>query len=292
MYTLLIQAAELQSLLSREKVRVFDCSFDLMQAEAGRQQFEAAHIPGATHAHLDLHLSDKVSAPGQTASRGRHPLPRRDALARWAAEQGLSPDVQAVVYDRQGVNYCGRLWWMLRWLGHEAVAVLDGGLQAWQQQGGAVKAGPAPSPQAAGPYPDRAPLEELVDAPAVLSGLGRPGVVVLDARSGPRFRGEVEPLDPIAGHIPGALNRPFSDNMGSDGRFKPREILRTELSRLLGGRDSTQSQAQRVIHHCGSGVSAIPNLMAQRLAGFGQGALYAGSWSDWSSDATRPVARG
>ncbi len=292
MYTLLIQAAELQPLLAAGNVRVFDCSFDLMQPQAGAQQFATAHIPGATCVHLDQDLSDKASAPQHTASGGRHPLPSRKNFAIWAGEQGLSPGVQVVVYDRQGANYCGRLWWMLRWLGHEAVAVLDGGLQAWQQAGGPTEAGAAHQPKPTAPYPDLEPLEQLVDAAAVLALIGKPHVKVLDARSGPRFRAETEPLDPVAGHIPGALNRPFSENMGSDGRFKSPEQLRQELSRLLAPPSPDTSKPREVIHHCGSGVSAVPNLIAQRLAGLGQGALYAGSWSDWCSDPNRPVAQG
>jgi thiosulfate/3-mercaptopyruvate sulfurtransferase len=292
MYTLLIQASELQKLIPAGQVRVFDCSFDLMQPQAGAQQFATAHIPGASYVNLDQHLSDKASAPSHTDSGGRHPLPNRKNFARWAGEQGVMPGTQVVVYDRQGANYCGRLWWMLRWLGHEAVAVLDGGMQAWQQEGGSVEAGPGKQPQAAAPYPDLAPLEQLVDAKAVQSLIGKPNARVLDARSGPRFRGEVEPLDPVAGHIPGAINRPFSENMGTDGRFKSPEQLRQELSRLLGPQDPVTSTPREVVHHCGSGVSAVPNLIAQRLAGLGQGTLYAGSWSDWCSNPQLPVAKG
>jgi thiosulfate/3-mercaptopyruvate sulfurtransferase len=194
--------------------------------------------------------------------------------------------MQVVVYDRQGANYCGRMWWMLKWLGHEAVAVLDGGLQAWVSAGGAVEAGIGPVRPACS-YPVSAPKAVLASTETVLSQLGRPELTILDARAAPRFRGEVEPLDPVAGHIPGALNRLFSDNIGPDGRFKPAAQLRAEFDALLAGRDPAT-----VVHHCGSGVSALPNLIAMEVAGLGRAALYAGSWSEWCSDASRPVAQG
>jgi thiosulfate/3-mercaptopyruvate sulfurtransferase len=194
--------------------------------------------------------------------------------------------VQAVVYDRNGANYCGRLWWMLKWAGHEAVAVLDGGLQAWQAAGGAVTAG-----QEAERAPAIFALKEtrarLLDAQAVAANLGRPAQTLLDARATPRFKGEVEPLDPVAGHIPGALNRPFGQNLGADGKFKPAAQLKAEFEDLLG-----QCEPAGVVHHCGSGVSALPNLLAMEIAGLSGSALYAGSWSDWCSDPARPVAQG
>jgi thiosulfate/3-mercaptopyruvate sulfurtransferase len=190
------------------------------------------------------------------------------------------------VYDRNGANYCGRLWWMLKWAGHEAVAVLDGGLQAWQAAGGAVAAG-----QEAARAPAVFALKEtrarLLDAQAVTANLGRPAQTLLDARATPRFKGEVEPLDPVAGHIPGALNRPFGQNLGADGKFKPAAQLKAEFEALLG-----QCEPAGVVHHCGSGVSALPNLLAMEIAGLSGSALYAGSWSDWCSDPARPVAQG
>jgi thiosulfate/3-mercaptopyruvate sulfurtransferase len=191
-----------------------------------------------------------------------------------------------VVYDRNGVNYAGRLWWMLKWCGHEAVAVLDGGLQAWTAAGETVASGPAhtPSPQ---PFALAAPAVALTDTATVHGRLGQPNQTVLDARAAPRFRGEVEPLDPIAGHVPGALNRPFATNLGEDGRFKPAATLRQEFDALLAGRDPAT-----VVHHCGSGVSAVPNVLAMELAGLGRQALYAGSWSEWSNTPGLPVERG
>ncbi len=284
-YTKLISAAELQSLMDRgAPLMVFDCSFDLMKPEAGDQQFLEAHIPEAVRANLDLHLSAK--ADPDAASGGRHPLPSREKFAAWLGSVGFGNPMQAVVYDRQGANYCGRLWWMLRWAGHESVALLDGGLQAWMAAGGVVSAGPTAAHAAQGFA--LAPARTLLaDAAQVKTRLGSQAQVLVDARAPARYRGEVEPLDPVAGHIPGALNRPFNQNMGADGRFKPAAVLRAEWLELLAGRDPA-----RVVHHCGSGVSAVPNIVAMEIADLGGTALYAGSWSDWCSDPARPVARG
>ncbi|MDP3192236.1 sulfurtransferase [Rhodoferax sp.] len=284
MYSTLISAPQLQTLMaSGQPLMVFDCSFELMQPTGGDTQYLEQHLMGAVRADLDRHLSAK-GAP-DAASGGRHPLPAREAFAAWLGSVGLAADMQVVVYDRQGANYCGRMWWMLKWLGHEAVAVLDGGLQAWVAAGGAVEAG-IKQAQPAGSYPLSAPKAVLASTEMVLNQLGRPGQTILDARAAPRFRGEVEPLDPVAGHIPGALNRLFSDNIGPDGRFKPAAQLRAEFDALLAGRDPAS-----VVHHCGSGVSALPNLIAMEVAGLGRAALYAGSWSEWCSDASRPVAQ-
>ncbi|HEX5697769.1 MAG TPA: sulfurtransferase, partial [Rhodoferax sp.] len=268
----------------QQPLMVFDCSFELMQPTGGDKQYQESHISGAVRADLDRHLSAK-GAP-DAASGGRHPLPSREAFAVWLGSVGLAPDMQVVVYDRQGANYSGRLWWMLKWAGHEAAAVLDGGLQAWIAAGGAVESGSGPTLQP-GSYALGAPKAVLASTDIVLNHLGQPGQTILDARAAARFRGEVEPLDPVAGHIPGALNRLFSDNIGTDGCFKPAAQLRAEFDALLAGRDPAT-----VVHHCGSGVSALPNLIAMEVAGLGRAALYAGSWSEWCSDSSRPVARG
>ena len=298
MYTTLISAAQLQALTEGAMpLRIFDCSFDLMQPHAGRDQYLQSHIPGAVYANLDTDLSAKHGVPGahgvvtaggadQPASGGRHPLPNREKFATWLSSVGFSNDMQAVVYDRNGANYCGRLWWMLKWAGHENVAILDGGLQAWQAAGGTLASGEEASHfQSNFELGDQGAV--LVDAGQVSAQLGRPAQTLIDARAGARFRGEVEPLDPVAGHIPGALNRPFSQNIAADGKFKPAAELRAEFEALLGGRDPAG-----VVHHCGSGVSALPNLVAMEIAGLGRSGLYAGSWSDWVSDVSRPVAQG
>ena len=285
MYTTLISIAQLQTLLaSGQPPLVFDCSFELMQPTAGDAQYLDSHIPGALRADLDRHLSAK-GAP-DAASGGRHPLPSRATFATWLGSMGLTPEQQVVVYDRQGVNYAGRLWWMLKWLGHEAVAVLDGGLPAWTAAGGPVEVGPSATPHASN-YPLAPEKAGLVAADSIVKQLGKPSQTVIDARGAPRFRGEVEPLDPVAGHIPGALNRPFPNNLDAKGFFKPAAELRTEFEALLAGRDPAT-----VVHHCGSGVSAVPNIIAMEVAGLGRAALYAGSWSDWCSDPSRPMAQG
>ena len=285
MHETLISVEALQQLQAQgQRLMVFDCSFELMQPEAGPQQYEEVHVAGAVYAHLDKVLSAK-HAPN-AASGGRHPLPARETFAAWLASVGFSNDMQAVVYDRQGANYCGRMWWMMKWLGHEAVAVLDGGLQAWQAGGGAVSSG-AEAALAPSTFALHPPLRQLVDTKKVVSQLGRPEQTVLDARAPARFRGEMEPIDPVAGHVPGALNRPFNSNIAADGKFKPAAQLRAEFEALLGVRE-----ACTVVHHCGSGVSALPNLIAMEIAGFGPTALYAGSWSEWCNTPGLPVARG
>lgn len=287
-YTTLISVAQLQALQSSATPAVvFDCSCDLMQPAQGPAQYAESHIAGALYAHLDNNLSAKGDpAVTGAASGGRHPLPARDKFAAWLGSVGLKNSDQVVVYDRQGANYCGRLWWMLKWLGHANVAVLDGGFQAWQAAGGAVASGDE-APRAATTFAVADPLVTLVGVNTVLRNLGQNHQHIIDARGAPRFRGEVEPIDPVAGHIPGALNRVFSSNLGPDGLFKPAAVLRAEFEALLG-----QRKPQDVVHHCGSGVSAVPNVLAMEIAGLGGTALFAGSWSEWCSDATRPVAQG
>jgi thiosulfate/3-mercaptopyruvate sulfurtransferase len=294
-YTTLITVDQLQALRqSGARLMVFDCSFDLANPAAGLEQYHQAHIPGAVYAHLDTALSDPgfVDAAGRhhphsdSPSGGRHPLPSREKFTQWLSSVGFANDMQAVVYDRQGANYCGRLWWMLKWMGHDAVALLDGGWAAWQAAGGEVASGDEPSHFQSN-FEARAPLRRLVTAAEVARDLGRGTQTLVDARAAPRYRGEVEPLDPVAGHIPGALNRPFGQNLGADGRFKPASQLREEFDALLQGRDPAG-----VVAYCGSGVSAVPNVVAMELAGLPAPALFAGSWSEWCGDRSRPVERG
>jgi thiosulfate/3-mercaptopyruvate sulfurtransferase len=302
MYSTLISAEELATLLKSEHplttsgkpVMVFDCTFDLMKPELSQQQFDEAHIPGAIYVNLDKHLSAKNDLAA--ASGGRHPLPSRETFAAWLSSIGFTNAHQAVVYDRNGVNYCGRLWWMLKWVGHEAVAVLDGGLQAWQAAGGGLESAAESAKNASklkksqfssSNYAIAGELVALAAINTIANNLNKSSQTILDARAAPRFRGEVEPLDPVAGHIPGALNRPFGENIGADGKFKPADVLKAEFTRLLAGRDPAT-----VVHHCGSGVSAVPNVLAMQIAGFGVTGLFAGSWSEWVSDPNRPVAQG
>ncbi len=260
---------------------VLDASFDLADAGAGERRFAEAHVAGALYVHLDRDL-----CTARTGTNGRHPLPAHGDFARTVGALGIGPETRVVVYDAQGSAYAARLWWMLKWLGHEHVAVLDGGLSAWRDSGGAVAVdaavtAPVPRP----PYPERPSLFATIDA----GGVERrdAGTLVLDARSAERFGGEVEPIDPVAGHIPGALNRFHRSNLDSAGLFKPAEAMRAEFEARLAGR-----APRSVIHSCGSGVTACHNLLAMEHAGLSGSVLYPGSWSEWASDPARPVARG
>jgi thiosulfate/3-mercaptopyruvate sulfurtransferase len=244
--------------------------------------FDTVHIEGAQQAHLDRNLSTH----GATAlNGGRHPLPARETVAAWLGGLGFQNHMQAVVYDRNGANYCGRLWWMLKWLGHDAVAVLDGGLQAWQASGGAVASGPAAKGEAAG-FDLKPALREWLSTAQLAPQVGHPNLTIIDARAPARYRGEMEPLDPVAGHIPGALNRPFNQNLNAEGFFKSPDVLRAEFESLLAGRDPST-----VVHHCGSGVSTVPNILAMELAGLGVTRLYPGSWSEWCNTPDLPCAK-
>lgn len=275
----LISAEALKAALGR--VRVFDVRFDLARPEAGEAAWREGHLPGAHYLHLDRDLSAKDGVPALCG--GRHPLPTREVFAATAARLGLTPDTPVVLVDAQGGMFAARAWWMLRWIGSRDVRVLDGGLAAWRAAGGALEPGEV-APATPGPAWPLGPEPEglRLTADALAAQLGR--VALLDARAPERYRGDVEPLDPVAGHIPGALNRPFSANLGPDGRFLPPEALRAAFQGLAGARP--------VVHQCGSGVTACHNLLAMAVAGLPGGALYAGSWSEWCRDPARPVAQG
>lgn len=285
MYTTIISVKELQSLLaSGADCLLFDCTFELTNPHAGYEKYLEQRIAGALRADLDMHLSAHNDA--HRANGGRHPLPKPEVFAAWLRSMGVNDTTQVVVYDRNGVNYCGRMWWMLKWCGHASVAVLDGGLQAWNAVGGAVEKGPTVSQKAnAGNFSVRTPLLPLVDTATVAANL-KTSQTLIDARAPARFRGEVEPLDPVAGHIPGALNRLFSTNLNDQGFFKSPSELREEFALLLNGR-----LPNTVVHHCGSGVSAIPNVLAMEIAGLGPTGLYAGSWSEWCNTPGLPCEK-
>ncbi len=280
----LITATELmQQRQSGTMPVLLDCGFELADPEAGERAWRAGHLPGALYVHLDRDLAGpKHDAAG--TFRGRHPLPEREALARRLGALGVTPTTAVVCYDAQGGPYASRAWWLLRWMGHADVALLDGGAAAWREAGGALSAELTP-PRAATPYPALPAAMPTIDADALLARLGR--VQVVDARAGERFRGEVEPLDKAAGHIPGARNRLFKDNLAPDGRFKSPAALRSEWLPLLAGNDACQ-----IVQQCGSGVTACHNLLALAHAGLGDSVLYPGSWSEWSADPARPQARG
>ena len=282
-YTTLISADNLAERLSSapDNVLVFDCSFDLANPNAGEQAYAAGHIPGARYLHLDRDLSG-----AKTGKNGRHPLPSRDALVAMLAKQGLKQHQQVVAYDAQGGTYAARLWWMLRWLGHDSVAVLDGGLQAWQASGRKLDTA-LPAPAAQGDFKAAAPLAVTVDAQHVLANIKGGEQVVVDARSPDRYRGENETIDPVAGHSPGALSRFFKDNLTVDGRFKSAHSLREEFSAVIGAK-----APEHVVLQCGSGITACHNALAMEVAGLHGAALYAGSWSEWCADPSRPVATG
>jgi len=279
-HTTLISAAELRGAVERgTPLVILDASFDLADTAAGEGAWREGHLPGARYVHLDRDL-----AGPKTGANGRHPLPARETFAARAGALGIVPATQVVVYDRQQGIYAARAWWMLRWLGHAAVAVLDGGVAAWQAEGGPLET-TAPSVTPAAPYPLAEPLVPSTDAGTLQSQLGI--VRLIDARAPERFRGDVEPLDRQAGHIPGATNRFYKDNLGPDGRFKPAAQLRADFERLgIAGPGAT------VVHQCGSGVTACHNLLAMEVAGLGTTTLYPGSWSEWSADPARPIAKG
>ena len=279
----LIDAEQLMAILraGSRPVCLLDCGFDLMDPGAGERAWAAGHLPGARYAHLERDLSGPKSPRG-SIDGGRHPLPTREALAATLGRWGVQPDTLVVAYDAQGGCYAARAWWLLRWMGHAEVAVLDGGVSRWQAAGGDWVTDAAPAPTGTAPYPLRPPAMPTVDAATLLAGDAT--LQVVDARAGERYRGEVEPLDARAGHIPGAVNRFFKDNLGPDGRFLPAPALRARFA------DLAVPPAQ-VVHQCGSGVTACHNLLAMEAAGLPGSALYPGSWSEWSADPGRPVAR-
>jgi len=283
-YTVLISAAELAQSVAQHIANpnwvVLDCRHDLANPDAGIGAYDAGHIPGAGFAHLDRDLSDK--GLGQNGEfRGRHPLPQRDAFCATLRRWGINDDTQVIAYDAHGGMYAARLWWMLRWVGHQAVAVLDGGLPAWSAAGQPLSTSvPA---VAAGNLTLLPSLVGAVTAADLLANLASGALTVIDARAPDRYRGENETLDPVGGHIPGAKNRFFKDNLQADGRFKPAEQLRAEFGTLIAKPETSVMQ-------CGSGVTACHNLLALEAAGLPGAALYPGSWSEWCADPTRPVA--
>lgn len=258
---------------------VFDCRHDLAAPERGRSEYAQSHIPGARFLHLD----EDLSAP-KTGRNGRHPLPDPEKLARTLGEAGVDSRKQVVAYDAQGGMAAARLWWLLRWLGHLPVAVLDGGWNQWIAEG-RPQTSDLPSPRST-QFPAK-PKEILLNADSVRSRLGDAAMVLLDARAPDRFRGQNETIDPVGGRIPGARNRFYRDNLDAGGRFKSPELLKAEFGAILGATDPRE-----VVNYCGSGVSACHNLLAMEVAGLRGARLYPGSWSEWSADPDRPVASG
>lgn len=279
-YDTLISVSQLHGLLAAgTDVLILDCDFELGVSDKGRESYRAGHLPGARYAHLD----DDLAAPSD-GTNGRHPLPARVAFAAWLRTQGLKRGQQVVACDSSGSAWAARAWWMLRWMGHENAAVLDGGKQAWVAAGLPMETGDA----AVAVPGDFTPGEPLVPIPVtarqVLANIGTEEMQLLDARDPSRFRGEPNPIDPVAGHVPGARNRFFRDNLAEDGRFRSAEELARAFAPLLAGKPAMLS--------CGSGVTACHNALAMAVAGLPQPRLYPGSWSEWIIDPARPVATG
>lgn len=282
-YDTLISVAQLASLVSdpAADVLVCDCSFDLTNPAAGVAMYRDAHIPGAAYLHLEADLSGP-----KTGQNGRHPLPEREPFANALTRAGASDATQIVCYDSAAGMFAARLWWLARWAGHRAVAVLDGGLPAWRVAGQPLESGAAEA-RAEGSFTLRAPLAATVDFDTVLANIASGERVVIDARAADRFRGENETLDAMGGHIPHARSRFFRDNLEADGRFKSPDTLRSEIAMIAGTADGAA-----LIGQCGSGVTACHNLLAMQIAGIQGAALYPGSWSEWSSRKDAPVATG
>lgn len=280
METILVSTQELADHLGDPDWVVFDTRHDLAKHDEGRHAYAEGHVPGAYY----LDLEDDLSGP-KTGRNGRHPLPDLAEFARRMNERGVKPSSQVVVYDDSGASYAGRLWWMLRWLGHERTALLDGGFPQWEREGRHVSS-ETPAPRR-GDFVPRPRLGATVDAHFVARLAGEPSVMLVDARAADRYTGAKETLDPVAGHIPGSLNRHWQKNLQRDGLFKPPQALREELLALLGGKP-----AEMAVHSCGSGVTACHNIFAMELAGLAGGRLYPGSWSEWCADPARPIATG
>ena len=278
-YTTLVSTAELATHLEDPVWVVFDCRHDLARPDAGAHAYAMAHIPGARFLHLDRDLS----AP-RSGNNGRHPLPDPQAFMRTLGTAGVDASKQVIAYDDQTGVYAARLWWMLRWLGHENVAVLDGGYAKWTDEARPLSAA---APRALPARFAGQPRAIAVDAGELMRSFGRPGRILIDARAPDRYRGENETLDPVGGRIRSALNRYFRDNLDASARFKPAADLRRAFTTLLG-----DTPAEAVVHYCGSGVSACHNLLAMEIAGLLGSKLYPGSWSEWCSDPARPTEKG
>jgi thiosulfate/3-mercaptopyruvate sulfurtransferase len=276
---ILVSPEELAGHLDDPNWVVFDTRHDLGDVEKGRRAYAAGHVPGAYFMHLD----EDLSSP-KTGKNGRHPLPGLAEFADRMNASGVAPRTQVVIYDDAGGSLAARLWWMLRWLGHDRVALLDGGFPAWQKEGRPVSQ-EVPAPRK-GNFVPKPHLGWTVDASFLERFHDDAAVRLLDARAAERFAGTQEPIDPVAGHIPGAINRFWKDNLAPEGRFKPVEMLRKEFDILLAGAAPSQS-----VNMCGSGVTACHNIFAMELAGLPGARLYPGSWSEWCADSTRPMAR-
>lgn len=278
----LLTAQQLHDRLDQPNLCLLDCRFALEDTEYGQRSYAAGHIAGAHFADLERHLSGPIQ-PGRT---GRHPLPAPDTLLAHMRRWGLNEDSEVVLYDDGPGAFAAHAWWLLAWLGKRTqVSLLDGGLKAWRDAG--LSLTQAPPPARHGQFAGTPDPALIIDAPRLQAQLGDPGLPLWDARARPRFRGEQEPIDPVAGHIPGACCVPFTDNLDAQGRFLPATSLRQRFLDLLGERSASD-----VVAYCGSGVTACHNLFALRLAGLPMARLYPGSWSEWITDPDRAIATG
>ena len=280
-WSTLVDVASLHSAIGREDMVLLDCRSVLTDPDAGARMYDEGHLPGAFHANLERDLSDMAKL-----GQGRHPWPRAGDFARTLTRWGVTPQTQVVAYDADNGMYAARAWCVLRMMGHERVALLDGGLKAWQDEGFPIITDTPEMPGGGEPYPGDFEHARLFDHEDVAAHVEHGGLLV-DARAPERFRGEVEPIDDAAGHVPGAVNRPFTANLTADGRFKSREDLFAEFAELLGGHTPSDMVAM-----CGSGVTACHHLLAMAHAGLQGAKLYKGSWSGWISDPARPVMTG
>ena len=269
--------------MSNPNLRLFDCRFDLMDKAKGEAVFSAGHLPQAQYAHLESVLSGE-----KTGSNGRHPLPSPAAFTAYLGACGVNEDSIIVAYDDVGGQFASRLWWLCRWVGLSSVTILDGGIGAWQREGRALSTALTSYPRAA--LALRANPLMHVSAPEVQARLNTPDMLLIDARAAERYRGEVEPIDPMAGHIPGAKNRFYKSNLDANLMLRPAAELHSEFSAMMAQQAVTKPE--QVVHQCGSGVTACANIFAMEVAGLSGSTLYGGSWSEWIADASRPIARG
>ncbi len=277
-YRTLISVPDLHRSLNDPAVVIFDCRHELMNPEAGARAYAQSHLPGARYAHSETDLAGQ-----KTGRNGRHPLPEPRVFMAWLGRNGVDSAKQVVAYDFAAGSASARLWWLLRWVGQQRVAVLDGGWEAWVNAGLPLTQEP---PDVRETIFAGEPRAAWVDVKFLQAHIGDSSVLLLDARAPERFKGLTEPIDPVAGHIPGARNRLFKENLAADGRFKAPEELKQAFSGLLSG-----VRPDQVVHQCGSGVSACTNLLAMEIAGLHGSRLYPGSWSEWVSDPLRPIAR-
>lgn len=279
-YTTIISAQQLAEIIHNDDVRVFDCRFALKDPQGGLKNYLAGHIPGAQFADMDTQLSSPM-----TETSGRHPLPAADTFLAQLRAWGVSNSTQLIAYDDISGAFAARLWWLMRWMGHTRVAVLDGGLQKWTESGQPLSQEEASYSK--GDFSGRANLDWVIDINSVCTELDADNITLIDARAADRFTGKDQKTDPVPGHVPGAINLPFGGNLTKQGVFEAPQVIRKRFESLVEAKSVDQ-----VVNMCGSGVTACHNLLALEIAGFPPSKLFVGSWSQWIRDTSRPVAIG